>query len=206
MVTLVKIAAVALAAGSVDARLKKSCSLSDPVSIADGTTSVSSQASSTVAPATPTSVGLSLNVSLEVDTNNLAASVDVATPSFFKPGVEWQICIHYPIKHDSVDDLIPAEAQVWDIDLGHAKEYPDMIPTLKVIPPHIYMCHQSNYTNDLFDRKPESLSSVTSMLEQSRVGMMTRPIFRTRSLVALCPTPTTMRSGTSTLEIPAFLT
>ncbi|KAM5370668.1 hypothetical protein ACJZ2D_008382 [Fusarium nematophilum] len=51
--------------------------------------------------------------------------------SGFKPGVQWEICIHHPIKHDSAEDFIPSEATVWDIDLGHAREFPDMIPTLK---------------------------------------------------------------------------
>ncbi|CAM1507353.1 Fc.00g069940.m01.CDS01 [Cosmosporella sp. VM-42] len=49
----------------------------------------------------------------------------------FKAGVQWEICIHKPIKHDSVDDFIPKEAVVWDIDLSHAQDYPGMIPMLK---------------------------------------------------------------------------
>lgn len=54
----------------------------------------------------------------------------------FRAGVKWEICIHKPIKHDSVDDFIPKEAVVFDIDLGHAKEYPNMIPMLKVYYTH----------------------------------------------------------------------
>lgn len=61
-------------------------------------------------------------------------SVDVA--SVFKPGVTWDICIHYPIKHDTVDDIIPVEVKVWDIDMGHARDYPTLIPTLKVRSSH----------------------------------------------------------------------
>ncbi|KAL2684950.1 hypothetical protein Neosp_006043 [[Neocosmospora] mangrovei] len=49
----------------------------------------------------------------------------------FKPGVQWEICIHHPIKHDSAADLIPTKAKVWDIDMGHAQEFPNMIPRLK---------------------------------------------------------------------------
>lgn len=52
--------------------------------------------------------------------------------SKFKPGVRWNICVHNPIKHDSVHDLVPAAAKVWEIDLGHAHEFPGMIPMLKV--------------------------------------------------------------------------
>jgi inner membrane protein involved in colicin E2 resistance len=47
-------------------------------------------------------------------------------------GKKWEICIHKPIKHDSVGDFIPSEAAIWDIDLGHARDYPKMIPNLKV--------------------------------------------------------------------------
>jgi hypothetical protein len=52
--------------------------------------------------------------------------------SDFKPGVQWEIVIHEPIKHDGTADLIPSKAKVWDIDMGHARDYPDMIPLLKV--------------------------------------------------------------------------
>jgi hypothetical protein len=52
--------------------------------------------------------------------------------SFVPLGTEWEICIHKPIKHDSAGDFIPSEAAIWDIDLGHARDYPKMIPNLKV--------------------------------------------------------------------------
>ncbi|KAM0198100.1 hypothetical protein ACHAPA_009237 [Fusarium lateritium] len=51
--------------------------------------------------------------------------------SDFKPGVQWEIVIHEPIKHDSAADFIPAKAKVWDIDMGHARDNPEMIPLLK---------------------------------------------------------------------------
>ncbi|KAH6973327.1 glycoside hydrolase superfamily [Ilyonectria destructans] len=60
-----------------------------------------------------------------------SATSSEAIHSQFKPGVKWDICIHYPIKHDSVHDLVPAAAKVWEIDLGHAHEFPGMIPMLK---------------------------------------------------------------------------
>lgn len=52
--------------------------------------------------------------------------------SKWKPGVSFQIILHHPIKHDSTADIVPANADVWDIDLGHATDYPGIIPTLKV--------------------------------------------------------------------------
>lgn len=61
-----------------------------------------------------------------------AATVKAAELADFKPGVQWEICIHHPIKHDSAADLIPTKAKVWDIDMGHAQEFPNMIPMLKV--------------------------------------------------------------------------
>ncbi|KAF5020698.1 hypothetical protein F66182_7260 [Fusarium sp. NRRL 66182] len=60
-----------------------------------------------------------------------AATAVAAGLSDFKPGVQWEIVIHQPIKHDSVADLIPSKAKVWDIDMGHARDYPDTIPLLK---------------------------------------------------------------------------
>ncbi|KAH6895118.1 glycoside hydrolase superfamily [Thelonectria olida] len=60
-----------------------------------------------------------------------AATGTSSVAGVFKPGVTWDICIHYPIKHDTVDDIIPKAAKVWDIDLGHAHDYPTLIPTLK---------------------------------------------------------------------------
>ncbi|KAM6538684.1 hypothetical protein FALCPG4_000546 [Fusarium falciforme] len=60
-----------------------------------------------------------------------AATVKAAELADFKPGVQWEICIHHPIKHDSAADLIPTKAKVWDIDMGHAQEFPNMIPMLK---------------------------------------------------------------------------
>ena len=54
------------------------------------------------------------------------------TESILEPGLKWEICIHKPIKHDSVDDIIPSEAAVFGIDLAHAQEFPGMIPVLKV--------------------------------------------------------------------------
>jgi hypothetical protein len=61
-----------------------------------------------------------------------AATVKATGLADFKPGVQWEICIHHPIKHDSAADLIPTKAKVWDIDMGHAQEFPNMIPMLKV--------------------------------------------------------------------------
>ncbi|KAF7541995.1 hypothetical protein G7Z17_g11831 [Cylindrodendrum hubeiense] len=76
----------------------------------------------------------------ETSTTTKATSTEASAPatssgsgieSNFKPGVKWDICIHHPIKHDSVDDLVPVQAEVWDIDLGHAHEFPNMIPMMK---------------------------------------------------------------------------
>jgi hypothetical protein len=64
--------------------------------------------------------------------NAPAKNETVKNDSILEPGVKWEICIHAPIKHDSVDDIIPSEATVFGIDLAHAQEFPDMIPTLKV--------------------------------------------------------------------------
>lgn len=57
-----------------------------------------------------------------------AASSALFELSDFKPGVEWEIVLHQPIKHDTVADLIPSAAKVWDIDMGHGRDYPEMIP------------------------------------------------------------------------------
>lgn len=62
-----------------------------------------------------------------------AASSALFELSNFKPGVEWEIVLHQPIKHDTVADLIPSKAKVWDIDMGHGRDYPEMIPLLKVM-------------------------------------------------------------------------
>ncbi|KAK1968884.1 endo alpha-1,4 polygalactosaminidase precursor [Colletotrichum sublineola] len=51
--------------------------------------------------------------------------------SQWKPGVSFQIVLHHPIKAHSAADVIPAEAAVWDIDLQHAVDYENIIPTLK---------------------------------------------------------------------------
>jgi hypothetical protein len=61
---------------------------------------------------------------MERQTQNPIASFDL--------GTKWEICIHKPIQHNSVDDLIPSEAMIWDIDQSHAKEYPETIDLLKV--------------------------------------------------------------------------
>jgi hypothetical protein len=45
---------------------------------------------------------------------------------------KFQICIHDPILHASEADFVPAEAAIFDIDMAHAQEFPDMIPRLKV--------------------------------------------------------------------------
>lgn len=62
----------------------------------------------------------------------LASGVRARVLSNLELGVKWQICIDEPIKHDTVDDFIPKEAAVFDIDLSHAQDYPEMIPKLKV--------------------------------------------------------------------------
>ncbi|KAL0939380.1 endo alpha-1,4 polygalactosaminidase precursor [Colletotrichum truncatum] len=51
--------------------------------------------------------------------------------SKWKPGVNFQIILHHPIKHDSTADIVPANADVWDIDMQHALENDGMIRTLK---------------------------------------------------------------------------
>ncbi|OHE90674.1 endo alpha-1,4 polygalactosaminidase precursor [Colletotrichum orchidophilum] len=49
----------------------------------------------------------------------------------WKPGVSFQIVLHHPIKAETTADIIPANADVWDIDLQHAVDYENIIPTLK---------------------------------------------------------------------------
>ncbi|EXF83179.1 histone deacetylase [Colletotrichum fioriniae PJ7] len=51
--------------------------------------------------------------------------------SKWKPGVSFQIVLHHPILAGSTADIVPANADVWDIDLQHAVDYPNIIPTLK---------------------------------------------------------------------------
>ena len=64
--------------------------------------------------------------------NSLVAALKENILSTFKPGTKWEICIHRPIKHDSTDDFIPQSTPIWDIDMSHAKDFPNMIPMLKV--------------------------------------------------------------------------
>ncbi|RGP61917.1 endo alpha-1,4 polygalactosaminidase precursor [Fusarium longipes] len=49
--------------------------------------------------------------------------------SDIKPVVEWEIVFHQPIQHDSTVDLKPVKAKVWDTDMGHARDYPKIIPS-----------------------------------------------------------------------------
>lgn len=91
---------------------------------------------------------------------SLGVNVNAALPGW-APGVKWQIDIHEPIKHDSVKDFVPKEAVVFDIDMSHAQDYPDMIPMLKVRLLLARASHE-NLTN-LVIRKPIKLSSAISM-------------------------------------------
>ena len=50
--------------------------------------------------------------------------------SQWKPGVKWNIVLHYPL--DASKPTTPSDAVVWDIDLQSAKDYPEIIPALKV--------------------------------------------------------------------------
>lgn len=105
MVTFNKIALTALAfGGSVSARRRSECRVADHVK------TVTAEPEPAAAASSPSSFSL----------------------SDFKPGVQWEIVIHEPIKHDGTADLIPSKAKVWDIDMGHARDYPKMIPLLKV--------------------------------------------------------------------------
>jgi hypothetical protein len=107
---------------------RRPCSLSSASYVASTSTNFVSTADST-----PTSTpGSNDNASVTSALAQEAATGTSAVAGVFKPGVTWDICIHYPIKHDTVDDIIPKEAKVWDIDLGHAHDYPTLIPTLKV--------------------------------------------------------------------------
>ncbi|KAK7416109.1 hypothetical protein QQX98_005437 [Neonectria punicea] len=81
---------------------------------------------------------------------NTVISKDIAAVSNFKPGVTWDICIHHPIKHDSVDDFIPAEATVWNIDLAHAHKFPNMIPMLKKAGKFV-ICYFNAGARQIFD-------------------------------------------------------
>lgn len=74
---------------------------------------------------------LALGLGVEAAEVTSLVSRTAALPSF-KSGVKWEICIHKPITHNTASDFIPKEAVVWDIDLGHAKTYPNMVPRLKV--------------------------------------------------------------------------
>ncbi|TDZ14969.1 hypothetical protein Cob_v012062 [Colletotrichum orbiculare MAFF 240422] len=51
--------------------------------------------------------------------------------SRWKPGVTFQIILHNPMEPTTPADIVPANADVWDIDLQHATEDENMIPTLK---------------------------------------------------------------------------
>lgn len=105
MVTFNKIALTALAFGSsVSARRRGECRVANHVKTVTAEPKPAATASS------PSSFGL----------------------SDFKPGVQWEIVIHEPIKHDSAANLIPLKAKVWDVDMRHARRYPEMIPLLKV--------------------------------------------------------------------------
>ncbi|KAK1639041.1 endo alpha-1,4 polygalactosaminidase precursor [Colletotrichum phormii] len=51
--------------------------------------------------------------------------------SKWKPGASFQIVLHHPVLAETTADIVPANADVWDIDLQHAVDYPNIIPTLK---------------------------------------------------------------------------
>ncbi|KAM5349869.1 hypothetical protein ACJ41O_006374 [Fusarium nematophilum] len=97
----------------------------------DASVDFSSTTQKTAPPVVPTSIREPANVTATEDAEPTSNGPALTGLSDFKPGVQWQICIHHPVKHDTVDDLIPSEATVWDIDLGHAEDFPSMIPTLK---------------------------------------------------------------------------
>ncbi|KAH7160128.1 glycoside hydrolase superfamily [Dactylonectria estremocensis] len=102
---------------------------------------------------------------LTLGTTSAQASAPAATASSginadFKPGVKWDICIHHPIKHDSVDDLVPAAATVWDIDLGHAHEFPDMIPMLKEAGKFVICYFNAGAVQNWDDDKAQFLDAV----------------------------------------------
>jgi hypothetical protein len=60
-----------------------------------------------------------------------SAQTAPSVPAGFEPGVAWNIILHDPMIIEEGVDIVPEEAKVWDIDLGHAQENPDMIPLLK---------------------------------------------------------------------------
>jgi hypothetical protein len=60
-----------------------------------------------------------------------AAQAPPKVPTDFKPNVDWNIILHSPMVYQNAEPLVPAEAKVWDIDLGHALDYPQIIPLLK---------------------------------------------------------------------------
>ncbi|KAL6357682.1 hypothetical protein LRP88_07855 [Fusarium phalaenopsidis] len=84
-----------------------------------------------------------------------AATVKATGLADFKPGVQWDICIHHPIKHDSAADLIPTKAKVWDIDMGHAQEFPNMIPMLKSAGKFVICYFNAGALQDWDDDKSE---------------------------------------------------
>ncbi|KAK7428057.1 hypothetical protein QQZ08_005489 [Neonectria magnoliae] len=142
MVDFTGIALAALAFGSADARRGKDCyGISAAETAAETTKPIQVHSSTASASKTVVNYAAPTTTATYVPQNETTEVSDISTklPSYgaafklseFAPGVQWQICIHYPIKHDSVDDLIPSEARVWDIDLGHAVDFPNMIPALK---------------------------------------------------------------------------
>ncbi|KPM39987.1 hypothetical protein AK830_g6587 [Neonectria ditissima] len=142
MVAVTQYALAALALGApVSAFRRRACkpaaSYSAPSSANSlSTSSVLTEASkgiNTVATSAPTpgQDNSTVTTTAQAAAASTGAGKSIAAVADFKPGVTWDICIHHPIKHDSVDDFVPAEATVWDIDLGHAHDFPNMIPMLK---------------------------------------------------------------------------
>ncbi|KAF9878980.1 hypothetical protein CkaCkLH20_03213 [Colletotrichum karsti] len=75
--------------------------------------------------------------------------------SKWKPGVTFQIILHHPIEADSTADIVPANADVWDIDLQHASKHPNMIPTLKAAGKIVICYFNGGAVQDWDDDKEE---------------------------------------------------
>ncbi|TQN68921.1 hypothetical protein CSHISOI_06552 [Colletotrichum shisoi] len=87
----------------------------------------------------------------------------------WKPGVSFRIVLHQPNKANTVADVTPAEAVVWDIDLQHVVDYDNIIPNLKVFP-------SSSMVTDPGISRPGRLSSATSTAAHKLTTASSRPL------------------------------
>lgn len=102
----------------------------------------------TAAAAKPTSTAKASTAAAPAPSAAAAGSLASNPINKVELGAKWEICIHAPIKHDSVDDIIPKDAKILDIDMVHAQEFPNMIPMIKV---HIFIPFNFTPANNLLE-------------------------------------------------------